>query len=113
MNAGANRCDCPADSVSRGEVCIPKAGDFPGMSEKLLCGAFGGTVQTATGGREVCSGMDANDTFCIMDSAVGFPCRGLFKHLRSCNVEFNRKALNPFFCGENCGAQKAVGSECR
>ena len=54
-------------------------------------------MRTATGGREVCSGMDANDTFCIMDSAAGFPCRGLFKHLRSCNVEFNRKALNPFF----------------
>ena len=56
--------------------------------------------------------MDANDTFCIMDSAVGFPCRGLFKHLRSCNVEFNRKALNPFFCGEKCGVQKAVGKDC-
>ena len=62
---------------------------------------------------KICSGMDANDTFCIMDSAVGFPCRGLFKHLRSCNVQFNRKALNPFFCGEKCGVQKAVGSECR
>ena len=113
LNAEANRCDCPADSVSRGEVCIPKAGDFPGMSEKLLCGAFGGTVQVARGGREVCSGMDANDTFCIMDSAAGFPCRGLFKHLRACNVEFDRPALNPFFCGEKCGVQKAVGSECR
>ena len=62
---------------------------------------------------KICSGMDSNDTFCIMDSAAGFPCRGLFKHLRSCNVQFNRKALNPFFCGEKCGAQKAVGSECR
>ena len=105
-------CACSADSVSYGEVCIPKLGDF-GLSDELLCGAFGGTVRMATGGKEVCSGMDANDTFCIMDSAVGFPCRGLFKHLRSCNLQFNRKALNPFFCGENCGVQKAVGSECR
>ena len=62
---------------------------------------------------KICSGMDSNDTFCIIDSADAFPCRGLFKHLRSCNVQFNRKALNPFFCGEKCGAQKAVGSECR
>ena len=112
LNRETNQCDCPAESVSRGVVCIPEEGDF-GLSDELLCGAFGGTVQTATGGREVCSGMDANDTFCIMDSAAGFPCRGLFKHLRSCNVEFNRKALNPFFCGEKCGVQKAVGSECR
>ena len=61
----------------------------------------------------ICSGMDSNDTFCIIDSADAFPCRGLFKHLRSCNLQFNRKALNPFFCGEKCGVQKAVGSECR
>ena len=66
----------------------------------------------ATGGDAVCSGMDVNDTFCIMDSKVGFPCRGLFKHLRTCNVEFNRKALNPFFCGAKRGAQKAAGKDC-
>ena len=114
-SANANGvCACASGSVFRGEACIPEEGDFgEALSDKLLCGAFGGTVQTATGGDEVCSGMDANDTFCIMDSAAGFPCRGLFKHLRSCNLEFNRKALNPFFCGENCGVQKAVGSECR
>ena len=114
-SANANGvCECVSGSVFRGEACIPEEGDFgEALSDKLLCGAFGGTVQTATGGKEVCSGMDANDTFCIMDSAVGFPCRGLFKHLRSCNLEFNRKALNPFFCGEKCGVQKAVGSGCR
>ena len=62
---------------------------------------------------KICSGMDANDTFCIIDSADAFPCRGLFKHLRSCNVEFNRKALNPFFCGARCAGQNAVGTNCR
>ena len=108
----ATECGCESDASFFSDVCIPEEGDL-GLADELLCGAFGGTVQTATGGREVCSGMDANDTFCIMDSAAGFPCRGLFKHLRSCNVKFNRKALNPFFCGENCGVQKAVGSECR
>ena len=108
----ATECGCESGASFFSDVCIREEGDL-GLADELLCGAFGGTVRTATGGREVCSGMDANDTFCIMDSAVGFPCRGLFKHLRSCNLEFNRKALNPFFCGEKCGVQKAVGSECR
>ena len=108
----ATECGCESGASVFSDVCIPDEGDDFGLSDELLCGAFGGTVRTATSGKEVCSGMDANDTFCIMDSAVGFPCRGLFKHLRSCNLEFNRKALNPFFCGEKCGAQKAVGSEC-
>ena len=109
----ATECGCFGDTAARGGGCVPLSGDFGSLSDEVLCGAFGGTVQAATGGDEVCSGMDANDTFCIMDSAVGFPCRGLFKHLRSCNLEFNRKALNPFFCGEKCGVQKAVGSKCR
>ena len=108
----ATECGCASGASVFSDVCISDDGDL-GLSDELLCGAFGGTVRTATGGREVCSGMDANDTFCIMDSAVGFPCRGLFKHLRSCNLQFNRKALNPFFCGEKCGGKKAVGSECR
>ena len=107
----ATECGCGSGASLFNDACIREEGDL-GLADEVLCGVFGGTVQTATGG-DVCSGMDANDTFCIMDSAVGFPCRGLFKHLRSCNVQFNRKALNPFFCGENCGAQKAVGSECR
>ena len=112
LSTETNRCDCPADSVARGGVCIPESGDLGELSDKLLCGAFGGTVRTATGGGEVCSGMDANDTFCIMNSAVGFPCRGLFKHLRTCNLTHNRIALNPFFCGKICWGDKAVGESC-
>ena len=108
----ATACGCFGDTAARGGGCVPLSGDFGSLSDEVLCGAFGGTKRPAAGGEEVCSGMDANDTFCIMDSAAGFPCRGLFKHLRSCNLTHNRKALNPFFCGENCGAQKAVGSKC-
>ena len=111
----ATECGCESGASVFNDVCISDDGDL-GLSDELLCGAFGGTVRTATGvggSGEVCSGMDANDTFCIMDSAAGFPCRGLFKHLRSCNLQFNRKALNPFFCGEKCGGKKAVGAECR
>ena len=111
----ATECGCDSGRSMFGEVCIRDKGDL-GLPDEVLCGAFGGTVRIATGG-EVCSGMDANDTFCIMDAEEAggvraFPCRGLFKHLRSCNMRFNRKALNPFFCGEKCGDMKAVGGEC-
>ena len=122
----ATECGCDSGTLRPG-ACIPAESDSPnfdGIAEKFLCGAFGGTVQIATGegesgvGGRVCSGMDDNDTFCILDAEEAdgvraFPCRGLFKHLRSCNLEFNRPALNPFFCGERCpGENQALGSGC-
>ena len=119
----ATECGCDSGTLRPG-ACIPAEEDSPnfdGIAEEFLCGAFGGTVQIATGGeagRRVCSGMDDNDTFCILDAAAAdgvraFPCRGLFKHLRSCNLEFDRPALNPFFCGAKCGEEmEAVGKDC-
>ena len=119
----ATECGCDSGTLRPG-ACIPTESDSPdfdGIAEEFLCGAFGGTVQIATGGeagRRVCSGMDDNDTFCILDAAEAegvraFPCRGLFKHLRSCNLEFDRPALNPFFCGAKCGEEmEAVGKDC-
>ena len=92
-------------------------GDFYPQSE--ICRALRGGGEAALArlegdrGLRVCSGVDANDTFCILDSKEGLPCRGLFRHVLRCNVEFNRKALNPFFCGERCGGKKAVGAKCR
>ena len=105
-------CVCAPPNVERKGACFSQSGDLGELSDDVLCVAFGGTVQTATGGGEVCSGMDKNGTFCIMNSVDAFPCRGLFKHLGICNVKHNRPALNPFFCGENCGEKKAVGGEC-
>ena len=111
--AGPNpSCVCQSPNVERNGVCLPEFGDLGVLSHDSLCGAFGGTVRMAAGG-EVCSGMDANNTFCIIDSVDGFPCRGLFKHVWTCNVRHNRPALNPFFCGEPCGAKNAVGKECK
>ena len=77
------------------------------------CRMLGGEVQihSATGIR-VCSGIDANDTFCLVDSGDAYPCRGLFRHVRTCNDDYNRRALNPFFCGAQCGEQAAKGDEC-
>ena len=107
----ATECGCGPDASLLGGVCVRTSGDFR-LLDEVLCGAFGGTVRIATGGK-VCSGIDDNGTFCIINSNEAFPCRGLFKHLRTCNLTHNRPALNPFFCGENCGVQKAVGSGCR
>ena len=117
----ATECGCFGDTAARGGGCVPLSGDLGTLSDKVLCGAFGGTVRIATGAGgsgEVCSGMDKNDTFCIMDAAEvdgvrAFPCRGLFKHLRRCNLKFNRPALNPFFCGERCGEEEAMGAGCK
>ena len=77
------------------------------------CRMLGGEVQihSATGIR-VCSGIDKNDTFCLVDSEDAYPCRGLFRHVRICNDDYNRPALNPFFCGGRCVGQKAVGKDC-
>ena len=114
-------CVCQSPNVDRNGVCFPESGDLDGLedlraggvSDKMLCGGFGGTVQVAAGGEEVCSGMDANDTFCIIDSTDAFPCRGLFKHLWNCNMRHNRPALNPFLCGAACEArEQAVGKSC-
>ena len=73
------------------------------------CAALGGEVRN----ERVCSGVDAADTFCIVDSADAFPCRGLFAHARRCNEEFRRPALDPFLCAERCeGNGAARGKEC-
>ena len=119
----ATECGCESKSSHpRPGACVPEEEDSPnfdGIAEEALCGAFGGMTRIATSGGRVCSGMDANDTFCILDAEEAdgvraFPCRGLFKHLRICNLKFNRKALNPFFCGAPCSGEdeSAVGKSC-
>ena len=81
---------------------------------EATCRMLDGDVQihSATGGR-VCSGIDHNDTFCIVASASAFPCAGLFRHVRRCNDEFNRPALDPWHCAARCPAGKtAKGAAC-
>ena len=107
----ATECGCASEtSHLRPGACVPEedaSPEFDGIAQEALCGAFGGTVQAAAGGQaggaggvggsRVCSGMDSNDTFCIIDSDLGFPCRGLFKHLRSCNLEFKSPGVESVF----------------
>ena len=80
----------------------------------LLCTDLGGKIENSTAGENICSEIDLNDTFCVVGADEAFPCRGLFKHVLLCNVEYSRPALNPFFCGARCDAatEKARGPRC-
>ena len=113
-NETTGECVCPMETGWEvGRVCVKRAGDFVNADEDL-CRAFGGTVQMEGDG-EVCAGLDQAGTFCILDSAApyAFPCRGLFKHLRTCNLlERPRPALNPFVCNTVCVSGTAQGGSC-
>ena len=97
-----------------GDLCAAKeTGDFGGIAQDVVCEELRGDLKPeGEGAKTVCSGVDSNDTFCILDSEEGFPCRGLLRHVLRCNVGFERPALNPFFCGTRCAGQKAVGKDC-
>ena len=103
-------CACVSGSAWEvGGVCVRETEDFVN-EDGVLCRAFGGRVQG-----EVCLGLDQAGTFCILDSAApyAFPCRGLFKHLRTCNLLYQRPALNPFVCDEKCpGGANGKGMGC-
>ena len=114
---------CRAGYGEMGNYCVLKAtGDFGIAPQSEICRALQGGGEAAParlegdGELRVCSGVDKNDTFCILDSRDGLPCRGLLRHVLRCNVAFNRVALNPFFCGKECedsSKPNAVGGECR
>ena len=88
-------------------------GEPNNYDDPALCEQLGGNLDAANG-ENVCSGMDRNDTFCIVGAAEALPCQGLFKHVIQCNRDYNRPALNPFFCGRRCGdfPNKARGPQC-
>ena len=115
---------CQAGYGEMGSYCVEKeTGKFGIAPQSEICRALRGGGEAAPallegdGAVKVCSGVDVNDTFCILDSTDGLPCRGLFRHVLRCNVKFNRLALNPFFCGKKCeddpSKPRAVGRECR
>ena len=99
--------ECKAGYGEMGSYCVEKAtGDFGIAPQSEICRALQGGGEAARlegdGEIKVCSGVDKNDTFCLLDSRDGLPCRGLFRHVLRCNMAFNRLALNPFFCGKAC-----------
>ena len=120
-DAGRNACvkDCEtAEHIDVGGVCVTRAGAVrlrdPLVSEsaslrKICEDVFGGDVDSVN---PVCSGIDKNGTFCLMGAAEAFPCEGLFKHVRTCNL-LRRPAVNPFFCGAVCEAGETPrGKDC-
>ena len=101
LNPETNACECPDRLAALGDgVCEYKA---------ATCEMLGGVVED----ERVCSGIDINDTFCIVDSASAFPCLGLFYHVWLCNDRFNRPALDPWHCGKICSdGLRARGAKC-
>ena len=101
LNLETNACECPNRLAALGDgVCEYKA---------ATCEMLGGVVED----ERVCSGIDINDTFCIVDSASAFPCLGLFYHVWQCNDRFNRPALDPWHCGKTCSdGLRARGAKC-
>ena len=98
-----------------GDLCAEaETGDFGGIAQQDVCLELQEEADAQLEGNgRVCSGVDSNDTFCILDSADGLPCRGLFRHVLKCNVGWNRPALNPFFCGAVClSGEQAMGKAC-
>ena len=96
-------------------VTVDYEPEDPKLQTAEPCQTLGGEVQTADGGAQICAGIDKSGTFCIVGSKSAFPCRGLYKHVVQCNRDYNRPAVNPFFCGEKCDPEIdefAQGGEC-
>ena len=81
---------------------------------EATCRMLEGEVQThSRSGAKICSGIDHNDTFCIIGSDSAFPCVGLFRHVRRCNDDHNRPALDPWHCAAPCpSGLRARGAKC-
>ena len=109
-------CPDPGAQFQLGQECLPRQDnlttkDSTAADLRGLCRAFQGEYPPAGGGI-VCRGMDAANSFCILDSRQSLPCEGLMKHVRTCNLR-NRFALNPFLCGRVCDSgQYAAGGKC-
>ena len=93
------------------------AGPAPSLAlsdTEATCRMLDGEVQThSRTGAKICSGIDHNDTFCIVRSALAFPCVGFFRHVRRCNDDHNRPALDPFHCAKKCAdGKRARGAKC-
>ena len=82
---------------------------------EATCRMLDGEVQThSRTGMKICSGIDHNDTFCIVGSASAFPCVGFFRHVRRCNDDHNRPALDPWHCAKKCADDlRARGAKCQ
>ena len=92
---------------------LTRCGNLPTPKERFDC-LFDNYVGKTVGyvSPEWCLNLDQSGTVCLLGSVNLFPCRGLLKHLRTCNLQYNRRALNPFICGAQCQSGRARGKGC-
>ena len=94
-----------------GRADLAGAAPVVGLSDTAAtCRMLGGDVE---GDARVCSGIDFNDTFCLIDSDAALSCVGFFRHVRRCNDDHNRPALDPWHCAARCpSGLRARGARC-
>ena len=82
-------------------------------SEDVCADVFGGVVGGAGDALDkVCSGIDFNETFCLLELGGALSCKGFFEHVRDCNMA-GRPALDAFHCAGRCGSgERARGARC-
>ena len=106
-------CECAADHAPINGLCVHKTNALP-ETERTCAEVFSGDWVDLSAehgpGKGVCSGVDINDTFCLMGAGSALPCLGLFNHVRSCNL-LSRPALDPWHCGKAC-PNGASGARC-
>ena len=106
-------CECAADHAPINGLCVHKTNALP-ETERTCAEVFSGDWVDLSAehgpGKGVCSGVDINDTFCLMGAGSALPCLGLFNHVRSCNL-LGRPALDPWHCGKAC-PNGASGARC-
>ena len=85
--------------------------DEPNYNDPQLCTTLGGTLLRVDG-ENVCRGLDATGTFCIVGSKDAFPCEGLYKRVLFCH-NLDRPAINPFICGAVCANGAPLGGICQ
>ena len=106
-------CECASDHAPINGLCVHKTNALP-ETERTCAEVFSGDWVDLSAehgpGKGVCSGVDINDTFCLMGAGSALPCLGLFNHVRSCNL-LSRPALDPWHCGKAC-PNGASGARC-
>ena len=95
-------------------LCLKEDGDYENIPQADVCRLLRGDFAKD---ETVCVNVDADGTFCILDSAGEesvFPCQGLFRRVLHCNLAYHRPGKNPFVCGGRCeNDEVAQGGECR
>ena len=67
---------CLDEHSEIGGLCFSNDGDYGELPQREVCEALRGLPENG-----VCTGVDVDGTFCVLDSVEVFPCRGLFRRV--------------------------------